>query len=385
MKRGTGEGSIYFEKSRGVWVGAVSLGWDEHGRRRRKRMYGSTAAEVREALLTVRSSAAAGVPIRADERLRVADWLSQWLEGIRPALRPATHASYASIVHRHVVPALGRVKLAKLAPVDVSRLLAAKLAEGLSATTVRYIRSILRIALVAAMREGLVVRNAASLATAPRPTHAEVYPLRPEEARAILETTATEPLYSLWLLALSTGMRRGELLGLQWQDIDFDAGWLTIRRTVTNGPTGAKFIGEPKTNAGRRKLALPSEAIDALRRHRVAQLEARLAAGSRWLDEGWVFASEIGTPLEPRDASRQFAEAAARAGITRRAWLHLARHSVASYLIASGAGVKAIQDQLGHVDVGTTLDIYGHLFDEARRDSADTLGRVLFGKAAGDR
>jgi integrase len=372
-KRNAGEGSI-FQRSDGRWCAQLHLGW-EGGKRRRKYVYGATAAEVQDALLKARADLAAGLPV-AVEKQNVGQFLDRWLEAVRPSVRPRTFQSYAILVRNHIAPELGRLRLDRLAPQHVQAALVRKSASGLSAQTVRHVRAILRIALNQAIKWGLVVRNAASLAVAPKLERKSFRSLSPDEARRLLDAARGDHLEAVYSVALSLGLRMGEILGLRWQDIDLDGALLTVNQAIYRIAGKGLVAAEPKTDRSRRALFLPDGVLRALRAHRLRQLQERLAAGSRWHDSGLAFTSGIGTPLEPRNLFRSFKALLRRAGLPDVRF-HDLRHSAASLLLAQGVPMRAVMELLGHSNIGTTADIYSHVMPAMMRDVADKMDAIL--------
>lgn len=210
-RRDRGEGSIHHRKD-GRWVGIADLGWRD-GRRARKYVYGTTRAEVRERLTAIMGQLRQGIA-PPDDRLTVGQFVERWLADAQPSLRPRTHRRYADLLRLHVLPTLGPVRLAQLGPTRVQELLSRKLGEGLSPQTVAHLRAVLRTALRRAERWGRVARNVAALAEPPRVTRREVVPLDAEAARAIVDAVASDRRSALYVTALGTGLRQGEVLGL---------------------------------------------------------------------------------------------------------------------------------------------------------------------------
>ena len=219
-KRGQNEGSI-FQRKDGRWCGVLNLGW-ENGRRRRKSFYGKTAAEVQAHLLKARGDHSRGLPV-AHDRQTVAAYLQRWLmECAKPSTRPRTSERYEQLIRLHVAPEIGKIRLEKLAPADVQGLLNRKLAGGLSPKSVRHLRAVLTLALNRALRWGLVVRNAAALTDAPKLERHEIHPLTLAQTQQFIETVKNERFGLFFLLAATTGARRGELLAAKWNDVDLD-------------------------------------------------------------------------------------------------------------------------------------------------------------------
>ena len=237
----------------------------------------------------------------------------------------------------HLVPHVGRVPLAKLAPEHIQGLLRTLEAEGLSPTTRRYVRSVLRRALNQAERWGYVSRNAAALVEPPRVERADPYVLTPEDAGRLLEAVEGERVRPMIALAVSVGFRRGEVLGLLWDDVDLDSAQLRVTGTLRRPKHGGGLVREtPKTRSSVRTVPLPAFVVEELRRHRVTQLEERLAAGDVWQETGYVFTTEVGTPLDPGNLTRAFHRVRDRAGIDPRLTFHGLRHSSATLMLTKG-------------------------------------------------
>jgi integrase len=341
-------------------------------------MYGTTAADVQEQLLKVRSEHASGLPIPT-ERQTVERFLNHWLETIASSIRPRTFQSYRILVERHIAPELGRLRLDKLSPQHVQALLARKSASGLSAQTVRHVRAILRIALNQAMKWGQIARNAASLAVAPKLERRSFRSLSPEEARQLLRTARGDRLEAMYSVALSLGLRMGEILGLRWRDVDLDGATLTVNQAIYRIAGKGLVTAEPKTDRSRRSLFLPDGVLSAMKAHRLRQLQERLAAGSRWQDRGLVFTSRIGTPCEPRNLFRGFKTLLREAGLPVIRF-HDLRHSAASLLLAQGVPMRAVMELLGHSSISTTADIYSHVMPAMMRDVAEKMDAILGGR-----
>lgn len=239
----------------------------------------------------------------------------------------------------------------------------------------QYLHAILRRSLGQAEKWELVGRNVAKLVDAPRPARKEVKPFTPEQARQFLGAAKGDRLEALYSVAVSLGLRRGEALALTWADIDLDRRTLTVRRSLQR--VGKKVVfTEPKTERSRRTIGWPAVAISTLREHRVRQLEERLVVGARWQDHDLVFPSTIGTPMEPRNVLRAFHALSKRIGVEPQPFHHL-RHCAASLLLAQGLKAQTVMAVLGHDRIGTTVDIYGHLFMESKMEAADAMDRAL--------
>ncbi len=302
-KNGQGQGTV-FKRRDGYWCATISLG-KENGRRKRRSFYGRTAEEVQQLLLSARADQAKGIVIDG-EKQSVAEFLTSWLQNTaRLSTRARTSERYAELIRLHVVPALGDVRLEKLTPQQVQQLLNAKSAAGLSPKTVRHIRGVLATALARALKWGLVHRNAAALADAPRAVRHQIRAFTSDEARAFIDAVAGQRHEPLYLLTVTLGLRRGEVLGLKWADVDFDARTVHVRGALQR--VGGKLtLSETKTERSRRTLPLLDFVAKALRTHRTRQLQERLMAGSAWHDTGFVFTTRIGTPVDPANLLDDF-------------------------------------------------------------------------------
>ncbi len=375
-KRGQGEGTIR-QRADGRWE-AMYTYHDATGHMKRRSLYGKTQREVREKLTAaLRALDQGDAPIT--DRQTVAQFLDRWLaDVVKPSVRPKTYHSYAQLVRLHLKPALGRHQLAKLLPQHVQGMMNDKLAAGLSPRTVQYLRAVLRRALGQALKWGLVARNVATLVDPPRSERHEMQALNPSQAGQFLEAARGDRLEALYRVALSLGLRQGEILGLRWEDVDFDAGTMRVRVQLQR-IDGKPRLVDLKTVKSRRTVALPAALVMALKAHRMHQLEERLLAGGRWQDWGLVFTSTIGTPLDARNLTTRYKALLKRAGLPDVRF-HDLRHSCASLLIAQGVPPRVVMEILGHSQISLTLNTYTHVLLDAQRQAADVMDR-LFGTA----
>jgi integrase len=344
----------------------VDLGW-VGGRRQRKAIYGKTRQEVARKLTAALRAHQDGLPL-SDERVTVESFLRDWLVACEGRIRPRTWRTYESYLRVHAVPALGRLPLAKLEPRHLQRLYAETLAAGRSPTTVHQLHAILHRALGQAARWGMVSRNVADLVDAPRPARHEMRTLSPEEARAFLDAASDDRLEALYVLAVTTGLRQGELFRLRWRDVDLRASALQVRGTAA---------GEPKTAKSRRQVQLSQTAVEALQRHRKRQAGERLAAGPEWRDEDLVFTNVLGGPLHIGNmTSRSFRPLLERAGVPRIRF-HDLRHTAATLLLGKGIHPKVVSEMLGHSQVGVTLDLYSHVTPTMHQQAAMAFDDLL--------
>lgn len=315
-------------------------------------------------------------PVGMDGRVTVGQFLARWLEDTaRPAVRASTFDSYASYVSKHLIPDLGKVKLAALTPAQVQAMLSKKRAAGLSPRIQQNIRAILRRALGQAMTWGMVGRNVATLIHPPRMVRHEIQPLTPEHACQFLAAVSGDRLEARYTVAVSLGLRQGEALGLRWQDIDLDAGVMRVNMALQR-TVGEYRQVEPKTEKSRRVLPLPHAAVAALKTQRMKQLEERVASmvwGNTW---GLVFTTDAGFPLEGTSVTHRFPKILERAGLPK-ARFHDLRHTCASLLLAQGLSLREIMEVLGHSQISLTANLYSHVMPTALRNAADRMDDIL--------
>lgn len=373
-RRAKGAGSV-FRRADGRWAGMVDVG-SESGRRRTKTVYGGSKKEVEERVRRLVNDVADGTP-PPSRSPQVGQFLERWLSAVRPSLRPATFASYEGTVRLHIAPEIGRISLDKLTVDHVARLVArTEMHQRLSARTVRYTLLILRIALNKAMRWGLVARNVATLVDPPRVEHRDVRVLSPEETRRLLDAARGDPMEGLIVLAVSTGLRLGEGLGLRWTAVDLDRRQVRVEKALQRIAGRGQVLVEPKTRQSRRTIVLPIIAVEVLRNTRVQQASQRRAAGRDWLEGNYVFTVSTGGPLDGRNVGRTFRRILRSAKVPRMRF-HDLRHSCASLLLAQGVSPRVVMETLGHSRISVTMDTYAHVLPALMRDAADAMDRTL--------
>jgi integrase len=371
-KRGAGEGS-YRLRTDGRWEVRFT---SSNGRS--KSLYGKTRQEVQKKHRAALRDLDNGLDLDAG-RQTTEQFLMQWLEkSVEPTVRTSTYRHYEQIVRVHIVPSLGRVRLDKLTPLQVQHLLNEKAKAGLAPRTVGHVRAVLRNALNQALRWGLVTRNAAELSAPPRQPKSPVKPLTAEQARAFLEFSKADRLGPLFAAALSTGMRQGELLGLRWEDIDFERRTVSVRRALQRVDGEPTFV-EPKSESSRRMITVPTAALDAFRDQQARQRERRLLSGDRWQDWELVFTATNGAPLEQSNVTHRLQKLLNEAGLPRQRF-HDLRHACASLLLEAGVPARTIMGMLGHSQISLTLNTYAHLSPTLERDAAEAIDRMLAGE-----
>jgi integrase len=377
MSKGAdGGGSVYQRKSDGRWVGAVMVGYLPNGKIDRRTVYAATEKDARKKLAeVVRNNDRGTLPAKQTLKDTVGGYLETWLESQRGSLKPNTYIRYCQLLRLHVVPEIGTVKLASLKPEDVqkmySRLLAKRITAGqgasitrpktISPRTVHHVHVVLHTALEQAVRWERLYRNVCDVVDAPRVTKLETYTPSTSEVMRLLATSADDPFLPLWTVAALTGARLGELLALQWSDVNLDKKVVNIRRTLlTCTRNGIPAYGEPKSKAGWRTVPLGSRVVAALQALRQTQLEQRLRLGEAYQDHSLIFCSHTGTPLSHRNVERAFKAALQRAGMPEITRLHDLRHAAVSTLIDAGNSAVDVAKLVGHHSGAFTMLVYAH-------------------------
>jgi integrase len=400
-RRGRGEGSI-FQRQDGLWAGIITVGYDANGKRRRQALYGTTKGEVLEKLAHTRHAVLTGT-LGEPGRLAVRDYLTRWLEdAARPKIRPGTHASYEELIRCHILPRLGGIALTKLNPAHVQHLLGEMEQGGASPRRRQMVYRVLSQALKRAVLLGLVPRNVCQAVTCPRPPKKTAESLTPEQAYKLLQSARGDRLEALYMLAATTGLRQGELFGLQPECIDLKNGRLFIKQQLCE-LDGRLWLAPPKTAKGSREIRLPEIALTALREHRQRQL-----ANGHWRSDGYVFTDTLGGPLRKSNFLRhEWHPLLERAGIfkvgpaidhktgqpiidsktnqpkMRKVFLpfHSTRHTAATLLLMQGVHPRVVQELLGHASIAVTMDTYSHVLPSMGAEAASRMD-ALFSKPA---
>ncbi len=383
-KRADGEGTISQHPTSGMWRGRLMVGRKPDGRPDVREVYAKSQAGCRRKLDEMKRRVAGGILGEGKvERDSVGVFLSGWLKGKRATVEETTWARYEQSIRLHLVPALGAMKLAALRPDDLRRLYAAKLQAGLSPRSVRYVHLTISQALKQALLDGDLPRNVAASVKPPKEERREMRVLAPEETMRLLRAAAGDRLAGLWTLAVYTGCREGELLGLKWQDVNWVAATVTVQRNLTRVKGKAPTLRDPKTHAGLRTLPLSATALAALRAHRAEQNVDRLALGEDYADHGLIFATHTGTPLLARNVIRAFKALLARVGLPRSVRVHDLRHTTATMLIASGTDIATTARILGHATPQVTATVYAHVLPRATAQATERLEEAFRSVARG--
>lgn len=398
-QRGKGEGSIY-QRADGKWVGAIELGWTDKGTRRRKRIINANKKIVVDGLRELRNTAHIYGGDAPNGGYTIATWLDYWLTNIAaPRVRPRTLDGYRTSVTQHIVPFIGKKRLDKLTPAHIRQVHVSLDNQGLAGSTALKAHRVLSKALVDAEREGHITRNVAELVDAPRKNSAQMTALTADQARTLLASVADDRLSSRWVAALSLGARQGELLGLQWDHVNFDDGtvdlsWQLQRLGYQHGCTppcgrtragdcpkaqlrvrrgfeykrlyGALCLTRPKSRAGQRVIPMPAALHAALKQH---------ANKSTASPHGLVWTRPDGQPIDPRDDLEAWHDALTAAKLPS-VQLHAARHTTATLLLEAGVDTKVIAAILGHSDAVVTRG-YQHVNQVLAAEALDRLDNVL--------
>lgn len=377
MTRGArGESTILFGED-GRWHGYVSMGLKAGGDRDRRHVAAARRADVVAAVRRLEEQRDAGIVLVGGRAMTVGQWMPLWLDTIASRrIRPSTSAGYRSCLKR-IVSQLGHHRLDRLQPEHLEGFYAELEKEGLASTTVLMHHRVISRALKVALQRGRVARNVATLVDAPTARRTEVEPLTADEARRLLKAATSLDNGARWSVALALGLRQGEALGLQWPDLDLEAGTVTIRRALQRQKGKGLVLVEPKSRAGRRTIMLPEPLRQLLIAHLRWQKGQRAEAGEAWEEHGFVFAQPNGRPIDARRDLLNWKALLAAAEV-RDARLHDARHTAATLLLQQGVAARVAMQVLGHSQITLTLGTYSHVVPELAKDAADRMGRALW-------
>jgi len=367
-RRGRNEGTIY-RRSNGRWAAQVSVGG------RRVSHSASTRRECQEWIRDIRNQIDAGLTA-SGARATIQAFLTEWLESVRPSLRPKTWIQYSQIIRQHIIPYLGRIRLRELRSDQIQSLYNRHYERGASSSTVRIIHAVLHRALGDALRWGLIPRNPASVVAKPRPKRREMKVLSSDQTRRLLTAAAGDRLEALYHVAITTGLRQGEILGLMWRDLDIEAGQLYVQRQLQRIPGKGRILVEPKSASGRRLVVLGPATVRKLLDHSKRQRLERQFAGNRWQEHDLIFPSTVGTPMDQKYLHRHFKSLLRKAGLPDIRF-HDLRHTAATLMLQEGVHPKVVQERLGHAQISVTLDTYSHVLPSMQVDAAMRLDELL--------
>ena len=359
-RRAKGEGSIYKEEFSGCWVAQITL---PNGQRKKKR---SKRQQVVRQWLHDQHSAVQSNLLLKDERLSVGEYLKRFVDDVAAhSLAPSTIRSYSYLIRDHITPEIGHLKLVSLRPDHLQTLHSKKLKEGLSKRTVQYIHAVIRRAFNQAVKWGLLYRNPTNAATPRRPERKPPQTLSVEQAKAFLKAVEDLPYFPLYFLAISCGIRKGELLGLQWPSVELKRGKIRVRYTLVD-IQGKTHLGQPKSAAANRTITLPESVIEALEQHQIN-------AGA---SEGYVFTTSTGNPISQRNLTRHFHSVLKEIGLPKMPF-HSLRHSAATILLQSNVHPRLVQEMLGHSTIVLTLDTYSHVIPDHHEEAANEMDEIF--------
>jgi integrase len=323
---------------------------------RRLTHYAKTQRECQEWIREIQAQIDEGLTIDG-ARATLGEYLEQWLESAKPSWRPSTRRQFSRLVRQYITPGLGTVRLKDLRPDQIQSFYTNQQEAGASVPTIRAIHTVLHRSLNQALKWGLITRNPASAVDKPKLKHREMSILDADQTKALLDVVKGERFEALYHMAVTTGLREGELLGLRWADLDWETRRLQVQRKLERVRGQGLVFSEPKSDTGRRSVVLGAVVLEKLKEHRERQEQQRLIAGKRWQEHNLIFPSTIGTPKDPRDLRREFKALLQRAGLPEHP--------------------KVVQERLGHSTISLTLDTYSHVLPSLQEDAADKLDSLL--------
>jgi integrase len=385
-RRRHGEGTVTLRKD-GRWQADISLGTDETtGKRKRLTRYGRTEEEAYAKLHKALQELGRGTLIAGPQET-LKQYLEYWLEEVhKTSIKPSTYGLYRRNLNRHIIPGLGYIQLQKLTPAHVQAFYAKKQKEGLSPRFIGLLHAILSTALKDAVQWELIAKNVCVNVKLPRKEQHEIPILTKEQAQKLITVAHKRHMATIIALALTTGMRRGELLGLYWDNIDFETRSLQVTQAlsyiaVEGGYGGYQFVeSTPKTASSRRRIMLPQFVIDMLKKRKEQQQKLTLQAGEIWKEHTLVFTSQTGGYLAPHTLHQKFKRILQEAELPDMR-IHDLRHNAATLLLSMGVNPKVVQEILGHANISMTLNIYSHVLPSMQQEAMDQMDKE-FGKGS---
>lgn len=368
-RRSNNEGSLYFQKTRGRWCAQVSIG----GHRLTK--YGKTQKECREWIKQTLAKIDGGLTFEGTQ-ITLERFIEIWLNGKELSRRPNTVRNYRRYSKQYVLPHLGKMRLQNILPAHIRLLYLRMQEEGKGARTIQLVHVTLHCAFAQAVREGILGRNPLDAVERPRVETMQFQVLTEEQARQLLIAASGSPYEAVFYLALITGMRKGELLGLKWSDLDWDKSVLLVQRQLQQASSSSAVLAPPKTKAGRRAIKLGQGALSQLNAHRKRQELTKAAAGENWQENGLMFTSSIGTYLDQSKVSKEFKRLLQQAGLPDIRF-HDLRHTSISFLLEMGMPINTVQMRAGHSKASVTVDVYGHAMARSQEEAADKIEELV--------
>lgn len=366
-KRANGEGSVFKRGNR--WVAQVGSG------KNRETKYFETQKDANAWRHTIIEQRRQGL-VFAGSKVSLSKFLDEWLVVAKTSVRPNTYQQYSQVVHQHINPVLGYIVLKDLRPDHVQSLYTNKLANGVSPNTTRMIHAVIHRALNHALKLGLVYRNVADSVTRPKVVRKEMKTLNDYQVRQLIQVAESEQMRLLLWVAVVTGLRQGELLGLKWSDLDWTSRRIQVQRQVQRRKGDGLVFCEPKSASGRRVIVLGKSTIEKLREYKNNQLKERILLGEKWQDYDLIFPSPIGTPLDPSNVLKAYKDYLKRAGLPTLRF-HDLRHSAATLMLQQGVNPKIVSERLGHSDISLTLNTYSHVLPPMQEEAAEKMDDLL--------
>lgn len=372
-KRANGEGTIRQRKD-GRWEGLYTVNY------KRKSIYGKTQEEVRKKLNKILNDIDNNIYVE-DSKITVGEWLNTWLYDYKKnTVKQKTFEGYETLVRVHLIPAFSKIQLKKLTVDHVQKFINTKVKDGLSSRTIRYINTLLHGALKQAVNNGLLVRNVSEAVVLPERKQKERKFLTAEEQNRLINSLKDEQQGFILLFALSTGLRRGELLALRWSNYDTEKRYISIKENLSRlkGEDGKSHLTftTPKTASSKRTIPLLPDISQMLNEHRYAQTVKRFQAGQLWEDNDLIFCTDFGKPIEPRNLHRVLERACDKANISCIN-IHALRHAFATRALENGIPLKVVSDILGHSSISMTADIYSHVSVETIETEMQKLSQIF--------
>ena len=308
-------------------------------------------------------------------KLTLEEFFEEWLIARKDSIKPKTLNQYRQIVGSHINPTLGKIKLNELQPAEIQALYNEKVNAGIGTRTVRLIHSVLHCALGHALRLGIIYRNPSDAVYKPKAQKTEMQILDENQVRSFLIAARGKRLEALYKVAITTGLRKGEILALKWSDLDWRSGQLNIQRQVQRVPGSGLVFTEPKTKAGRRMIVLGPDTVLGLKEHFKRQLAEIEFMGDKWQDYDLIFPSSIGTPLSHSNQHKKFKRLLEEANLPNIRF-HDLRHTAASLMLKQGISVKVVQERLGHSDAAMTLNVYSHTIPGMQKEAAKKMDEI---------
>lgn len=374
-QRGHGEGTIG-QRPDGRYYAAIPLGTDPlTGKRKRRWIYGNTEKDVIRKMRQIERQKEDGILV-TPAKTTVSTYAQEWLRNNQARWKPRTHELYGIEIRTYLDPTVGTVQLQKLTPLHVEAMVR-HVVEHHSPNAANHARTRLYTILQSAVKHGLVPRNPVEMTAPVRVERTDRVLWTPEQIRKFLSSSRDHRLYSLFYLALTTGMRRGELLGLKWTDVQDNV--ITVKRTLVESAKGVLTFNEPKTHKGWRQIPVNDDTLRVLlERRKMYFLEEGATEPKDWVGMGLMFGTDRDKPIAPSNLDRDWKAAIDGAGLPRIT-LHALRHTHATMLIVAGIDVRHLADRLGHARPSFTLDRYAHVYAAQREKAALSLDQLLAG------